>query len=225
MKRALHLYYRLMLNHFGPTGWWPGDSAFEVAVGAILTQNTAWANVEKAIANLKHNRLLSPRAILACPKSRLESALRPSGFFRVKSRRLRSFCTFLVDEYGGSMKRLARRPLDRLREELLEVHGIGPETADDIILYACEKPVFVVDAYTRRILSRHGHVEPEIGYEDLRALFEIHLERDVAMFKDYHGLIVWTGKEYCRATPNCEKCPLARTLRRGQPLLIQTAAK
>lgn len=225
MKKTLQRYYGLMMDHFGPTGWWPGDSAFEIAVGAILTQNTAWANVEKAIANLKKERLLSPGAILACRRPRLESVLRPSGFFRVKARRLRSFCAFLADEYGGSMKRLARRPLAGLREELLGVHGIGPETADDIILYACEKPVFVVDAYTRRILSRHGHVDPKIGYEDLRALFEKHLERDVALYKDYHGLIVWTGKNYCRATPNCEKCPLAPTLRRGQPLLVQTRAK
>lgn len=225
MKKTLQRYYDLMMDHFGPTGWWPGDSAFEIAVGAILTQNTAWANVEKAIANLKKERLLSPQAILACRKLRLESVLRPSGFFRVKARRLRSFCAFLADEYGGSMKRLARRPLKDLRDELLSVHGIGPETADDIILYACEKPVFVVDAYTRRILSRHGQVDPKIGYEDLRALFEKHLERDVALYKDYHGLIVWTAKNYCRATPNCEKCPLAPTLRRGQPLLAQTRAK
>ena len=219
MKQTLHRYYDLMVDHFGPTNWWPGDSAFEIAVGAILTQSTAWRNVEKALANLKSEDLLSPHAVLDCQNARLERALRPSGFFRVKARRLRSFCAFLVEGYGGSMSRLADRPLDALRTELLGVHGIGPETADDIILYACEQPVFVVDAYTRRIFSRHGHVEPEIGYEDLRALFEKHLDKNVALYKDYHGQIVWTGNKYCRATPLCESCPLARTLRHGQPLL------
>ncbi len=225
MKRTLHRYYGLMADHFGPTNWWPGDSAFEIAVGAILTQNTAWRNVEKALVNLKGEDLLSPRALLDCQSARLETALKPSGFFRVKARRLRSFCAFLDEGYGGSMGRLADQPLETLRAELLGVHGIGPETADDIILYACEKPVFVVDAYTRRILSRHGHVEPEIGYEDLRALFEKHLDKDVALYKDYHGLIVWTGKDFCRATPNCEKCPLAPTLRDGQPILVDKPAK
>ena len=222
MKRTLHRYYDLMADHFGPTNWWPGDSDFEIAVGAILTQNTAWRNVEKALANLTSENLLSPRAILDCGEARLEMALKPSGFFRVKARRLTSFCAFLVEGYGGSMGRLAEQPLDTLRAELLGVHGIGPETADDIILYACEQPVFVVDAYTRRILSRHGHVRPEIGYEDLRALFEKHLDKNVALYKDYHGQIVRTGNTYCRATPKCESCPLAPTLRRGQPILDDT---
>ena len=222
MKRTLHRYYDLMADHFGPTNWWPGDSDFEIAVGAILTQNTAWRNVEKALANLTSENLLSPRAILDCGDARLEMALKPSGFFRVKARRLTSFCEFLVEGYGGSMGRLAEQPLDTLRAELLGVHGIGPETADDIILYACEQPVFVVDAYTRRILSRHGHVRPEIGYEDLRALFEKHLDKNVALYKDYHGQIVRTGNTYCRATPKCESCPLAPTLRRGQPILDDT---
>lgn len=208
-----------MLDHFGPTGWWPGDSPFEVAVGAILTQNTAWTNVEKAIANLKQAKLLSPHKIVRCPIERLESALKPSGYFRVKAKRLRSFCTHLLERYQGSMKRMARRPLDELREELLEVHGLGPETVDDIILYACEKPVFVVDSYTRRIFSRHGLVTPDIQYEDLRAFFERALDSDTAHFKEYHGLIVWTGKHFCRTRPDCTDCPLASTLKRGQPRL------
>jgi len=209
-----------MSDHFGPTHWWPGDSPFEIVVGAILTQNTAWTNVEKAIANLKREGLLSPRAVLDARKSKLESALRPSGFFRVKTKRLRSFCTYLVDEHGGSMKRMSRLPLQRLRDELLGVHGIGPETADDIILYACGQPVFVVDAYTRRIMSRHGHVDPAIGYEDLRAIFEKHVDEDVALYQDYHGLIVWTAKHYCRKSPKCQDCPLAPALRDGQPLHV-----
>lgn len=185
----------------------------------MLTQNTAWTNVEKAIANLKHERLLSPRAILDCTDQQLEDALYPSGFYRVKAKRLRSFCTYLVEHYGGSIKRMGRRPLGILREELLAVHGIGPETADDILLYACEKPVFVVDAYTRRILSRHGLVHPNIRYEPLRAIFEERLDHDTHLFKEYHGLIVWTAKEFCRKQPQCDECPLSPLLEHGQPLL------
>lgn len=208
-----------MRAHYGPTGWWPGDSPFEIAVGAILTQNTAWINVEKAIANLKRERLLSAKRLVACPLPALETALVPSGYFRVKAKRLRSFSDFLNERYRGSMARMAKRPLDSLRDELLAIHGIGPETADDILLYACDKPVFVVDAYTRRILGRHGLIDPTIGYEALRAIFESRLEPDVARFKDYHGLIVWTGKDHCRPKPRCDSCPLAPTLKKGRPIL------
>ncbi len=212
-RRTLETYYRRMLRHYGPTGWWPGDSPFEIAVGAILTQNTAWRNVEQAIANLKRDTLLDPHAILECALESLEQALRPSGYFRVKAQRLRHFCRHLVDRYDGDMARLARRPLAELRPELLAVHGIGPETADDILLYACEHPVFVVDAYTRRIFARHGLVSEGIDYEDLRATFESRLPADVPMFKDYHGLIVYVGKDFCRGKPNCEACPLGPMLK------------
>jgi endonuclease III related protein len=218
LKRCLRDIYRRLEKHFGPTHWWPGDSAFEIAVGAVLTQNTAWTNVERAIANLKRDKLLTPRKILNCPDAILEKALRPSGYFRVKAKRLSAFCAYLVDTYNGSMKRMARRPLDQLRPELLAVNGIGPETADDILLYACDKPVFVVDAYTRRILGRHGLVPPDIAYESLRELFETHLPADVALFKEYHGLIVYTGKEFCKRNPCCDACPLLPLLRGGQPL-------
>jgi len=218
-SRALHEIYDLLHRHYGPTDWWPGDTPFEIAVGAVLTQNTSWSNVERAIANLKRAKILGPRKILACPDGALEDALRPSGYFRVKARRVRCFCQYLADRYGGSMARMAARPLEELRPELLAVDGIGPETADDILLYACEKPVFVVDAYTRRILSRHGLCAPDIAYEALRSLFEGHLERDLRLFKEYHGLIVYTGKDYCRRAPKCELCPLRPLLKSGQPLL------
>jgi endonuclease III related protein len=175
--------------------------------------------VEKAIANLKRAKLLSPRKILACSDAELEAAVRPSGFFRVKAKRLRHFCEHLVTHYRGSMKRMAARPLKELRPELLAIHGIGPETADDILLYACDKVVFVVDAYTRRILSRHGLCKPDIEYEELRALFEKNLEADHDLFKEYHGLIVYVGKDFCRRTPKCEACPLGPILKRGQPRL------
>lgn len=210
--------YRRMRAHFGPSGWWPAETPFEIAIGAILTQNTAWTNVEKAIANLKRAKLLHPKRILECSDDVLEEALRPSGYFRVKARRVRGFCAYLVERHRGSMTRLAAAPLETLRPELLAVHGIGPETADDILLYACHKPVFVVDAYTRRIMSRHGLVPPTIGYEDLRAFFELHLKRDDELFKEYHGMIVLTGNRYCRPTPRCEECPLRPMLKDGQPL-------
>ncbi len=218
-RRRLGEMYERLSVHFGPTHWWPGESPFEIAVGAILTQNTAWINVEKAIANLKRARKLSVKTILECDDETLHDLLRPSGYFRVKTKRLRSFCAHLANRYGGSMARMARRPLDELRPELLGVAGIGPETADDILLYACEKPVFVVDAYTRRILGRHGLVTADISYEDLRALFERNLDADLPVFKEYHGLIVYTGKDYCRRAPKCESCPLAPLLKRGQPIL------
>ncbi len=218
-RKALGEIYDRASAHYGPTDWWPARTAFEVAVGAILTQNAAWTNVERAITNLKRGKLLSPRKILACSDAELEAAVRPSGFFRVKAKRLRHFCEHLVTHYRGSMKRMAARPLAELRPELLAIHGIGPETADDILLYACDKVVFVVDAYTRRILSRHGLCKSDIGYEELRALFEKNLDADLHLFKEYHGLIVYVGKDFCRRTPKCGVCPLGPMLKRGQPRL------
>jgi len=219
MKKILREFYTRMEAHYGPTGWWPGDTPFEIAVGAVLTQNTAWSNVEKAIDNLKREKLLSAHAIVECPLDRLEAALTPSGYFRVKARRLRSFCEYLLARYGGSMRRMQRQPLEKLRPELLDVHGIGPETADDILLYACGIRVFVVDAYTRRIFSRHGIVNPNIPYEDLRRFFEKNVQPDLHLYSEYHALIVYVGKDYCRRVPRCAACPLGPTLKKGQPIL------
>lgn len=220
-RRTLRAYYTALYNHFGPSHWWPGDTPFEIAVGAVLTQNTAWANVEKAIINLQQARLLDPRAILAAPASQLETALRPSGYFRVKARRLRSFCDYLVTQYNGSMARMARVPLKTLRPELLQVHGIGPETADDILLYACGKPVFVVDAYTRRIFARHGLASAKVSYEPLRRFFEDNLPADIELFKDYHAQIVYTGKHFCKTKPDCQHCPLKKHLPKSGPILLK----
>jgi len=217
MKEILDTMYRRLAAHYGPTHWWPGETAFEIAVGAVLTQNTAWTNVEKAVDNLRQADLLDPEALLACPKPTLETALRPSGYFRVKTKRLQGFCQYVVERYGGSMARMAAQPLADLRAELLAVNGIGPETADDILLYACGKPVFVVDAYTRRVFGRHGLVPPDISYDDLQAVFEDHLDPDLALFKEYHGLIVFVGKDFCRRTPKCGACPLGPLLEGGQP--------
>ena len=189
MNRVAEIY-ELLLAHFGPQNWWPGDTPFEIVVGAILTQNTAWTGVEKAIKNLKRENLLGPRKLLAASTECVEQAIRPSGYFRLKTKRLLAFCEHLARYHRGSMARMARTPTLELREELLGIYGIGPETADDILLYACGKAVFVVDAYTRRIFSRHGLVPENMDYESLRAFFEQSLSPDVALFKEYHGLIV-----------------------------------
>lgn len=208
-----------MSGHYGPTHWWPGENPFEIAVGAVLTQNTAWTNVEKAIANLKKARLTAPHAIVRAPDELLELALTPSGFFRVKAKRLRRFCEYLIERYGGDMAQMAEKPLDKLRPELLNVYGIGHETADDILLYACDKAVFVVDAYTRRILGRHGLLKHRnVPYEVLRLWLERHIDPDLHVYKEYHGLLVYIGKDFCRRVPLCKDCPLSPTLKRGQPI-------
>ena len=209
MKKALKDIYTRLADHYGPTRWWPGDSPFEVAVGAILTQNTAWSNVEKAIVNLKRERLLTPRRMMDAPLADLEEAIRPSGYYRQKAERLRIFCAFLLRGYRGRMSLLMTRPLAELREALLALKGIGPETADAMLLYACEKPVFVVDAYTIRIFHRAGLVAEDIRYEALQRLVHEHLTPALHLYKEFHGLLVWTGKDYCRKTPRCEGCPLA----------------
>ncbi len=213
MEAALRRMFGLMAARYGPTGWWPGDSAFEIAVGAILTQNTAWTNVEKAITNLDRAGLLDPAALLAATPEALEAAMRPSGYYRQKAQRVRLFCEYLRDRHNGVMEGMAVTPTETLRAELLALNGIGPETADDILLYACGRPVFVVDAYTRRILSRHGVAPFETPYETLRAMFEVNLGPDTELFREFHGLIVWTGKDFCRSRPQCRGCPLAPLLK------------
>jgi len=207
-KKTLMGAFGRMLRHFGPRGWWPGETPFEVMVGAILTQNTNWANVEKAIENLKSEGVLDPESILDLHAATLQRLIRPAGYFRVKARRLTSFLKYFVERYGGCDREMAKAKLPRLREELLEVNGIGPETADSILLYALKKPVFVIDAYTKRVLSRHGLCAEEDTYDDLQGLFMDRLPPDVPLFNEYHALIVETGKDYCRTKPRCEGCPL-----------------
>lgn len=210
--------YRRLAAHFGPTGWWPAESPFEVAVGAILTQNAAWVNVEKAIANLKAGGWLSPAALVALSEERLHEAIRPSGYFRVKAKRLLHFCQYLIEGHGGSMAAMAKTPTSQLRTELLGVNGIGPETADCILLYACGHPVFVIDAYTRRVVGRHGLTDPDAPYEALRAFFEAHVPRDRHRWGEYHALLVYAGKDFCGPRPRCEHCPLAPLLNQNGPL-------
>ena len=204
-RRLMAVYRRLHAAH-GPQHWWPGDTAFEIMVGAVLTQNTAWTNVEKAIANLKTANALSPEVIAAAPHRRLAAWLRPSGYFNIKAQRLRAFCQWLIRQ--GGAKRLARLPTERLRAELLQVHGVGPETADDILLYAFNRPVFVIDAYTRRLFQRLGLIQGDEGYESLRSLFEKSLATDTQLFNEYHALIVAHTKDVCRKRPLCGTCKL-----------------
>ncbi|HEV2340181.1 MAG TPA: hypothetical protein VGS15_00105 [Candidatus Acidoferrales bacterium] len=205
----LMTYHRVLAGKLGPQHWWPAETPFEVIVGAILTQNTSWKNVEAAIANLKREKLLSPLAIEKVSVPRLERLIRSSGYFRQKAKKLKAFVRFLRLEYGGALKRMFRTPTAELREKLLGVHGIGPETADSILLYAARKEVFVVDAYTKRILSRHGWTEEDVDYEEMRSLVENNLPRDVSLYNEFHAQFVQVGKNWCRPRdPRCSECPL-----------------
>src|SRR5579862_6182504 len=208
---VLPLYYKTLSRAIGPMHWWPAKTPFEVVVGAILTQNTAWSNVERAIAALRDARLLTPAAIAQVPQARLARMIRSSGYFRQKAKKLKNLVRFLNEEYDGSLARMFRTPTQLLREQLLSVWGIGRETADSILLYAGEHPVFVVDAYTHRILERHGLVsDGRPDYEGVRAMFERELPRSVALYNEFHALLVHVGKHWCRTRePQCELCPLA----------------
>ncbi len=216
LRRRLLRLSEALLARFGPQGWWPARSAFEVVVGAILTQSTAWVNVEHALASLRAARALDSAALRALPARRLARLVRAAGFYRVKARRLRDFLRHLDRRHGGDLRRLLRQPAPALRAELLALRGVGPETADSILLYAAGRPVFVVDAYTRRVLSRHRILRPEASYQEAQALFTDHLPRDPALFNEYHALLVRVAKEYCRTVPRCEGCPLRFDLR-GRP--------
>lgn len=210
-------YYNSLFTAFGPQHWWPGRTPFEVIAGAILTQNTSWTNVERAITNLRKARLLTPVAIEKASLRRIEGLIRPSGYFRQKARKLKAFCAFLRDECGGSLKRMFAQPTTALREKLLGVFGIGPETADSILLYAGGHPAFVVDSYTKRMLMRHGWIGKGAKYEEVRWIFERQFPGDAARFNEFHALIVQTGKTYCRTRePLCGECPLGRYLGEGR---------
>jgi len=208
MKSRLMRIYDRLLRCFGPRGWWPGDTTFEVMVGAILTQNTAWQNVEKAIANLKDKGLLNPSGLYLIPERELAELIRPAGYFNVKARRLKNFVKFLFEHYDGDPDRLAESNLSDLRQELLAINGVGPETADSILLYALNKPIFVVDAYTKRIFSRHNLIPVGASYSEVQAFLMDNLPRDVALYNEFHALVVHLGKTFCKAKPDCETCPI-----------------
>jgi len=206
-SRLLNIFDRL-LHAFGPRYWWPGDSPLEVAVGAILTQNTAWGNVEKAIANLKEAGMLDMDKLRAIDQVSLADIIRPAGFFRVKAKRLKSFVEFVEREHGGVLERMKETQTGTLRSQLLGINGIGPETADSILLYALDKPVFVVDAYTIRFLKNHGLHEGTATYEEAQSLFMKHLPVDTHLFNEFHALLVHLCQKFCKTKPLCSNCPL-----------------
>jgi endonuclease-3 related protein len=222
----LRAYYDILLAAHGPQHWWPGRTRFEIIVGAILVQNTSWTNVARAIENLRRAKLLTPRAIESVPAPRLARLIRSSGYFRQKTNKLKNFVRFLRRDYQGSLAKMFRAPAATLRDQLLSVHGIGPETADSILLYAGNHSVFVVDAYTRRMLERHGLVSARFSYEDVRELFERNLPPDATLYNEFHALIVHTGKHFCRPRePRCGECPLKSLLPAPNSLALPVEAK
>jgi len=207
-RKVLEEVYRRLLERFGRRGWWPARTPFEVAVGAVLTQNTAWSNVEKAIQNLKRQKLLSPRSLLQAPLALIGRSIRPAGYFRLKAKRLKPLVKWWVF-YGSPVRGTRNRSLVDLRQELLNLHGVGPETADSILLYALKRPSFVVDTYTRRMLTRHGWTDESATYSEVQSLFVSRLPRRVALYNEFHALIVELGKELClKGHPKCQECPL-----------------
>jgi endonuclease-3 related protein len=218
--RNLRRAYELMRARFGHQHWWPGETPFEVCVGAILTQNTAWSNVERAIANLKKANVLEPKKLFALPEKKLAQLIRPAGYFNVKARRLRSFLRVLVKEFGGDLKKLFVGETSAVRERLLAIHGVGPETADSLLLYAGGHQSFVIDAYTKRIFQRHNWSATDAYYDELKSLCESALNQKSGVarldyWQDYHAQLVMAGKHFCRPrVPRCDECPLRRLLPR-----------
>jgi len=210
LSKQLTEIYQLLLERFGPQNWWPGETQFEIIVGAILTQNTNWANVEKAIANLKSAHLLTPEKLYHLDISTLRGLIRPTGYYNIKAKRLKNFEKWLFENYDGQLINLENLDTDRLRAELLTIKGGGPETADSILLYAFSRPIFVVDAYTARVAVRHGLIEPGADYEQLRELFQSNLPLDTNLFNEYHALLVKVGKEFCKPKAQCSGCPLEK---------------
>jgi len=209
MIKFFPVTYKKLYNYFGPQRWWPAKTPFEVMVGAILTQNTSWQNVEKAIKNLKKHKLLSPGKLNKLKNNSLALRIKPAGYYNVKAKRLKNFIDFLFKEFGADIGKMRlAEPLD-LRKKLIAVNGIGQETADSILLYALNKPVFVVDAYTRRILCRHGKAKKDAAYEEIQGLFVKNLRNNAKLFNEYHALLVRLGKEFCfKNDPQCKECPL-----------------
>ena len=203
--------YRRLHKAYGPQSWWPARGDLEVIVGAVLTQNTSWTNVEYAIRNLRRERRLSLPAIHGLAHEELAQLIRPAGYFNVKARRLKNVCEWLAG--SGGLAGARKRSTEVLRTELLGVNGVGPETADSILLYAFRRPVFVIDAYTRRLFVRLGLIAGEEPYESLRAAFESALDRDPALFNEYHALIVRHEKEKCAGTPACRHCKVEGPVR------------
>lgn len=210
MKNDIKELYEKLFELFGPQDWWPADTPWEVAVGAILTQNTNWSNVEKAISNLKKQKILSPQKILNCEIRTLEEALKPSGYFRMKSIRLQNLAKWWIENVKNNKPTALKKGIKFLRNSLLSVNGVGRETADSILLYSFDIPIFVVDAYTRRIASRHFQINYNIDYDELQKIFTENLPKEAKLFNEYHALIVRVGKEFCKKHKCSESCPLLK---------------
>lgn len=201
--------YRLLYDHFGPQNWWPGDTPFEIMVGAILTQNTSWSNVQKAIDNLKTENLLTYQSLSRLTADEIAQLIRPAGYYNLKAQRLRNLFDMLATSYDGEVELFLGDDLGTARDNLLAVKGVGPETADSILLYACGHPVFVVDMYTHRVFSRHNMVEEETDYQTIQHVFTAHLPEEMQLYNEFHALIVRVAVTFCKKTkPLCEKCPL-----------------
>ena len=209
-RKKLLSIYRKLETAYGPQGWWPGEGRFEIVVGAILTQNTNWTNAARAIANLKRTGRLNFQGMMEWDEDELAECIRPSGYYRQKSRKLKDFLHFLQDEYEGDLDRLLAEDPSCMRKRLLKVRGIGPETADSIILYAGGHPVFVVDAYTYRIFRCQGLISEEAGYDEVQELVMQNLDLDERLFNQFHALLVRLGKTHCRKSPQCQGCPLEK---------------
>jgi endonuclease-3 related protein len=215
IRKKLASIYRLLFRAYGPQHWWPGETPFEVMVGAVLTQNTSWSNVEKAIANLKREGVLTFERLIKVSPEKLALLIRPSGYFNIKAKRLRHLLMFIHTQYSDNLTSMFAADPTQLRQQLLEVNGIGPETADSILLYAGGKPFFVVDAYTRRIFSRQGLIADNADYHAMQGFFMNNLTRNASFFNEYHALIVRIGKEHCKKVrPICNGCPIHRQCRK-----------
>ena len=208
-KKMLLAFYDRLFEFFGPQKWWPARSRFEIIVGAILTQNTSWKNVEKAIKNLRSAEVLGYQGLKDLSQRRLASLIKPAGYYNIKAKRLKNFINFLNLEYQGNLSRMLKEKTLVLRQGLLRVKGIGKETADSIILYAAGKPVMVIDAYTKRIFSRHKLISPDSSYDYVQKLFMDNLPKSPIFYNEFHALIVRLGKEYCVKKPRCDACPIA----------------
>ena len=200
--------FTLLSNHFGPQNWWPAETELEMMVGAVIAQNTNWKNVERAIKNLKSRSILSLESLRSLSAAEIAHNIRPAGYYNIKAKRLKNLISFLVESYKADLTLFFQDETQSLRQGLLSVKGIGPETADSILLYAVRRSVFVIDAYTHRILCRHNMSEEQATYDELQALFMDHLPEDPALFNEFHALIVQVGKAYCRKKPLCNRCPL-----------------
>jgi endonuclease-3 related protein len=201
--------YQLLYSHFGPQGWWPGETPLEIMVGAVLTQNTNWTNVTKAIDNLRQGGMLGYPQLLEMSVDLLAEYIQPSGYYNLKAKRLHNLLKMVENLYDGNLDHFLNDDVVSVRENLLNVKGVGPETADSILLYACGKPVFVIDTYTHRVFSRHNLVEEETDYHTMQAVFMDHLPEDIQLFNEFHALIVRVAKQFCKKTkPLCEQCPL-----------------